>query len=156
MKIELTKEQYKNLIKLVYLGNWIVNSIRSGEEDDKRIEKYENIAQYIYSFSREEGLERYIEFDKQVNRFFPTREFEEDTDLERYRQEYDDEVFWQELIHRLAERDFIKEYGENTIKKMNWRERLEKEQPFIEKYGEEFEESGLMNLEILKKLNEML
>jgi len=56
----------------------------------------------------------------------------------------------------LAERDFIKEYGENTIKKMNWRERLEKEQPFIEKYGEEFEESGLMNLEILKKLNEML
>jgi len=44
MKIELTKEQYKNLIKLVYLGNWIVNSIRSGEEDDKRIEKYENIA----------------------------------------------------------------------------------------------------------------
>jgi len=156
MEIKLTKEQYENLLKLVYLGNWIVNSIRSGEEDDKRIEKYENIAQYIYSFSREEGLERYIEFDKQVNRFFPTREFEEDTDLERYRQEYDDEVFWQELIHRLAERDFIKEYGENTIKKMNWRERLEKEQPFIEKYGEEFEESGLMNLEILKKLNEML
>ena len=38
MEIKLTKEQYENLIKLVYLGNWMINAIRSGAEGDEQIE----------------------------------------------------------------------------------------------------------------------
>jgi len=34
MEIKLTKEQYENLLRLVYLGNWMINAIRSGTEDD--------------------------------------------------------------------------------------------------------------------------
>jgi hypothetical protein len=33
---------------------------------------------------------------------------------------------------------------------MTWKERLEKEYPFIEKYEEEFEKYGIENLEIKK------
>ena len=77
MKIKLTKKQYKNLLKLVYLGNWMVNSIRSGNEGDERIKKYDEIEQYIFSFAKEAGLKKYIEFDKEFNQFFPTPEFEE-------------------------------------------------------------------------------
>jgi hypothetical protein len=29
MEIKLTNEQYENLLKIVYLGNWIANAIRS-------------------------------------------------------------------------------------------------------------------------------
>jgi hypothetical protein len=29
MEIKLTSEQYENLLKIVYLGNWIVDAIRS-------------------------------------------------------------------------------------------------------------------------------
>jgi hypothetical protein len=151
MEIKLTKEQYENLIKLVYLGNWMINAIRSGAEGDERIGKYDNIAQYIYSFAKDAGLEKYIEFDKEFNQFFSTREFEEDTDINQYIEEYDDELLWDELINRLARRDFIKEYGEETIKKMDWRERIEKEHPFIEKYAKEFEKHGIENLEIKEK-----
>jgi hypothetical protein len=39
---------------------------------------------------------------------------------------------------------------------MNWRERIEKEDPFIEKYAREFEKNGIENLEILKKLEDIL
>ena len=156
MEIELTKEQYENLIKLVYLGNWMINAIRSGNEGDERIKKYDEIEQHIFSFAKDAGLKKYIEFDKKFNRFFPTREFEENTDVEQYREEYDDYIFWEELIDRLARRDFIREYGEDTIKKMSIKERIEKEYPFEEKYGEEFGKNGLQNLEILKKIDEIL
>jgi len=32
MEIKFTKKQYENLIKLVYLGNWMINGIRSTDE----------------------------------------------------------------------------------------------------------------------------
>jgi len=156
MEIKLTREQYENLLKLIYLGNWMINAIRSGAEGDERIKKYDEIEQYIFSFAKEAGLEKYIKFDKECNEFFPTWKFEFETDIEQYRQEHDNEIFWDELTYRLARRDFIKQYGEEVIKKMDQKERLEKEQPFIEKYEKEFEENGLENLEILKKLKEIL
>jgi len=43
MEIKLTKEQYKNLIMLVYLGNWMINAIRSGAKGDPQIEEYNEI-----------------------------------------------------------------------------------------------------------------
>jgi len=156
MEIKLTKEQYENLLKLVYLGNWMINAIRSGAEGDERIKKYDEIEQYIFSFTKKAGLEKYIEFDEKYNEFFPSREFEEDLEMEQYRQDYDNEVFWQELANRLGSRDFIKEYGKEAIRKMDQKERFLKEQEFIIKYEEEFEKNGIQNLEILKKIDETL
>jgi len=150
MKIRLTKKQYKNLLKLVYLGNWMVNSIRSGNEGDKRIKKYDEIEQYIFSFAKKAGLEKYIEFDKEFNQFFPTLEFEENTDVSKYIQDYEEEVFWEELVLRLARRDFIRKYGRTAILKMNLEERIAKEYPFEKKYRKEIEKNGLKNLEISK------
>jgi hypothetical protein len=155
MKIGLTREQYENLIKLVYLGNWMINAVRTGKEDDPQIEKYNEIEQYIFSFAKEAGLEKYIEFDQKYNQFFPTREFEENQELTQYQEDYDDEVFWQELSGRLGSRDFLKEYGEGAIRKMDQKERFLKEQEFIIKYEEEFAEHGLDNLEILKRIDEV-
>ena len=148
MKIELDKKQYENLIKLVYLGNWMVNAIRDGSPEDKEIERYNEIEQYIFSFAKNADLEKYIEFDDEVGQFFPTNSFEFETDVEQYRQEYNDETFWDELIDRLARRDFIKKYGEDTVRKMGWKELIEKEDPFIEKYSKEIEKNGLDNLEL--------
>jgi hypothetical protein len=153
MEIKLTKEQYESLLKLVYLGNWMINAIRL---EDDRVKKYDEIEQYIFSFAKDAGLEKYIEFDKEYNKFFPTREFEEDPELERYREEYEDEVFWDELADRLGARDFIREYGMEAIEKMDPEERFIKEQEFIIKYEEEFEKNGLANLELLKKLSDIL
>ncbi len=145
MKINFSKKQFENLIKLVYLGNWMINAIRVGDE---KIKKYDEIEQYIYSFAKDFGLEKYIEFSKKYNKFFPARELEEGTDVEQYREEYDNETFWEDLIDRLTRRDFIKKYGEETVKKMSLEERIEKEYPFEEKYRNEFEKNGIENLKV--------
>lgn len=154
MEIKFTKEQYENLIKIVYLGNWMVNAIRSGNKGDEQIEKYNKIEQYIFSFAKDFGLEKYIEYNENFREFFPTREFEEADDIEQYREDYNNETFWLELVDRLSRRDFIKEWGEDAIRKMDWKEQIEKEDPFIEKYEKEFEKNGIENLIISEKQQE--
>lgn len=146
MKINFTKKQYEDLVKLVYLGTWMVNAHRT----DDRVEKYEELEQYILSFYKDFGMENFILFDEELKRFFPTKEFEEETDVEQYIDEYNNDIFWEELIDRLARRDFIRAYGEENLLKMTWEERFEKEQPFIDKYDEEFEKNGIENLDIKK------
>jgi hypothetical protein len=144
MKINFTKKQYEDLMKLVYLGAWMINSHRT----DNIEERYEELEQYILSFSEEFGTEKYVEFDEDLRRFFTTREFEEDTEIEQYKEEYDDNTFWDELIYRLARRDLIKTYGEAAVFTMTTDELLDKEQPFIDRYEMEFERYGIDNLEI--------
>jgi hypothetical protein len=68
--------------------------------------------------------------------------------VEQYIDEYNSDVFWDELIHRLARRDLIREYGEENVINMSLEQLIEKEQQFIEKYDEEFAKNGIEYLEI--------
>lgn len=138
-EIKLTKQQYEDLVKLVYLGTWMVNSIRT----DDVVEKYEKLEQYILSFVNIFGCGKFIEYDAKSKSYFHNVDFEEDEELERYRDEYDDYCFWDGLVDRLARRDFIKTYGEDAIKCMDWKERYQKEEPFIEKYSREVSGHGI-------------
>lgn len=149
-EIKFTKQQYEDLVKLVYLGTWMVNGIRT----DDVVEKYEELEQYIISFANNFDCGKFIEYDAKSKSYFHNTDFEQDEELERYRDEYDDECLWDELIHRLARRDFIIAHGESAIKQMNWKERLLKEDPFIEKYADEFNKNGLEHLEIKLKTPE--
>lgn len=148
MEVEFSKKQYEGLIELVYLGNWMVNAIRSGREGDERIEKYENTAGYIFSFAKDFGLEEYVDFDEESARFFPSLELEMDEKIEQYRTEYEDNAFWHNLIDRLSWRDFLRKYGEEAVEEMEVEERREKHRPLEEKYFEEFAENGIESLEI--------
>src|SRR4030067_758701 len=137
MEIKFTKEQYETLIKLVYLGYWMIKSTHGDEE----AEKFEEIEQYIFSLAKDFKLENYIRHNKEFDKYFPTIEFEEESKVEKYISEYNDGILWDELINRLAMRDLIKKYGEDEVE-----ERVEKQQPFIEKYENEFSKNGIENL----------
>ena len=146
MEIKFTKKQYEDLIKMVYLGNWMINSVRF----DNIVKKYDEIEQHIYSFAKDAGLDKYIEFNSKLNRFFPTIEFEDDEEIDEYIEEYDNAYFWDDLVSSLSKRDVIEKYGEKAIEKMTFDELLEKERPFVEKYKDEFEKNGVKNLKIVK------
>ncbi|MBI4699456.1 MAG: hypothetical protein HY758_11300 [Nitrospirae bacterium] len=146
MHIEFTKEQFKDLLRLVYLGNWMVNSIRI----DDVVGKYNDLTNHIYSHAKDAGLEDYVDHDETAKKYCPGTRLEEDNEVEKYLDEYNDENFWDELIHRLSARDVIEKYGEDLSKKVTFEELLKKEQPFIDKYAEEFEKNGIKNLVIRK------
>ncbi len=72
MMIQLNREQFRKLAKLVYIGEWIVNSHKSNEEDYE----FTDIEQYIYSFFRDFGCEDMLEYDDEHDMYFPTAELD--------------------------------------------------------------------------------
>ncbi len=147
MKIEFTKEQFENLMKLVYLGNWMANAHRM----DDRIEKYEDLESYIFSFAKDFGLEKYADDEKVGDgKFYPTMSFVEETDVHDLHHEYDDDTFWNELPDRLGERDFFEKYSKEERGKMTQEEHFLKMQECIIAWEDELEEYGIERLEVKK------
>ena len=150
-EIELTKDQLLALLKAVYLGNWMANAHRDGSQEYPHREDYEAIEDYIFSYAKQFGFDKYVDDeDAAEGRFYPTRDFEERTDVAELHDEYDEESFWDELIDRLGERDFHRHYSQDEIKKMNRDERFARLNEFIDKWTDEINENGIERMEIKK------
>ena len=52
MKLELTRKQFRRLLDMVYIGNWILNSTR-GED---RIPDYDEVESLLFAKAKEEGM----------------------------------------------------------------------------------------------------
>ena len=76
MKIELTKEQYKTLLTIMYCGEWMLNSYK--KKDDNISKETDNLEQIIFSFAKNAGFERWIEHDSELGKFFPTADMDDD------------------------------------------------------------------------------
>lgn len=76
MKIELSKNQYKTLLTVMYCGEWMLNSHKT--DDDKLSEETANLEQLIFSFAKEAGLEKWMEYDEDSKKFFPTADMEDE------------------------------------------------------------------------------
>jgi hypothetical protein len=86
MTIDLTNDQYKTLLKLMYCGEWVFNSYKTSE--DKIYKETDKFEQYIFSFAKEFKLEKWIEFDSELGTYFPTAQMEDA--LQKYIDKYDE------------------------------------------------------------------
>ena len=148
MKIEFTNEQFKNLLKVVYLGNWMANAIHAGNEEDPRHKGLEEIENYINSFAEKFGFGDYVDYDKKCKQYFLSGKIYDLVD--EYIDDYDSECFWLQLHYRLSGRDFERKYTDKEISKMNQEERFKKGWPFHEKWENELNDHGIKRLEIKK------
>jgi len=76
MKIDLNDKQYKILLKLMYLGEWMVNSHKT--KDDIEFKEIDELQQYIFSLSKDFKMERWIDYDEQEGDFYETSDMDED------------------------------------------------------------------------------
>lgn len=143
--LELNPEQLRNLIKLIYLSNWMVNGIRT---NDERVSSFDDIEQLIYGLGVQAGMTDLIEYEKEQKRFNYRGEYMNDDEANVLRASYDDEVFWGELIQRLTTRDVCESCGIEKMADMTAREEAEKRQSFLRTYINEFENHGIKNLHI--------
>jgi hypothetical protein len=141
MKINFTKKQYEDLLKLVYLGNWVVNAHKVNIEPDN----FDQLEGYVFSFAKDFGLDNYADTDDPTM-VYPTGQFEDETAVQDIISEYDDATFWEELGDQLGERDFYEKYSESEIQKMDFNERIIKLYDHMEKWSEEFEKHGVARL----------
>lgn len=75
MSIDLTKEQFETLLKIMYCGEWVLNSYKT-KEDKVSIET-DKFEQYIFSFAKEYKLGKWIIYDDEFKRFFTTASMED-------------------------------------------------------------------------------
>jgi hypothetical protein len=150
MKIEFTKAEYRDLLDMVYIAEWIMKAHKI--EDDPRTKCYEELGQKIMSDAEKMGFGHLIEYAPEYDKYFPTRIFEDASSAHGFIDEYDNDSFWEELVNRLAERDLIRqEGGLSNVLRLSIEERLEKQFQLEGKYAVEFEENGLENIVIGRK-----
>ena len=141
VQINLTKEQHKALVELVYLGHWMATAIH-----EKPIKKYDDVEQLVFSHAKRAGLQNCVDYDDEMKMYFTLRKFEE-SELWPIKEDYDDYTFWDELAHRLADRDMFQQSGDLEIAKMP--EKLRKlRNSLIAKYEDESAEHGVDRLKI--------
>ena len=69
MELHLTDKQYRRLLDLVYIGNWILNSTR-GED---RFQDYDQVESLVFSHCLEKGMTSLVElYDGEI---IPSRAF---------------------------------------------------------------------------------
>lgn len=148
MKINITKKEYRLLLDILYLGDWMLTAHDQKEVPEK--EKYQDVIQKFYSYAEEMGYENLIEADKASNKYYETREYEDTSEVDEIIENYNIATFWDELVSGLAMRDAEETEGNDAINKMSPEERIQLLHPLEERYHEEFMANDLTNLKIKK------
>jgi len=136
MKINFTKKEYKTILEMIYISDWVLNSFPVEEKH----ENHKSLRKKIFSFYKEMQAEELIEDDE--DEFYETAEFE-DNIQKKYLEEYNQNVFWESLIDQLSYRDLIKEIGPKAFADLDVVERMQKLEKFREIYTKEFEQHQL-------------
>lgn len=144
MEIKLTKRQYEKLMRLIYLGNWVINGYHPEDSD----EETDALEDFLYGQARNFGLSKHVFYDEEVDGWYPTKETEDVwlADLDDYK----NDVFWEELEYQLADRDLVARYGEQRVDQMDPEERERMAVELADSYYDEFVKNGLKNFVLVR------
>jgi len=135
INLELSKKQFRRLLDLVYVGNWILNSNRG----DDRFRDYDEVESLIFSKTPHLGTVTLAEIED--GEVVPSRAFRQGGIHEAI-MDYEDTVFFEILAEELALRDMdfapitTQNYPELAVR--------------IDEYIAEFEENGVENITLEK------
>ena len=131
MKLELTNKQFRRLLDMAYIGNWILNATRG----DDRFKDYDEVESLLFAKAREEGMPTLAEdWNGEV---VPSRAFVEGGIHEAI-MEYENNVFFDILAEELARRDMEDvPIDESNYEELNRR---------IDAYIAEFDQHGTDNI----------
>ena len=147
MNINITKKEYRVLLDMLSIADWVMHAYAIRQEDFHH--EHEELKNKLLSYYKEMGAEDLIESSKELNGFYETNDYESLV-IDEFIQPYEDAFFWDELIERLGKRDLLKACGKDQFTKMEIIERLGKIEEMKEQYQIEFENHGIDNLEIKK------
>ena len=131
MNLELNQKQFRRLLDLVYIGNWVLNSTRG----DQRFRDYDEVESLIFAKAILEGMPTLASFYE--GEVIPSRAFVEGGIHEAIA-EYEGAVFFDILAEDLARRDM----NDAPIDENNYTEFASR----VDTYLAEFELNGTDNI----------
>ena len=135
MNIEFTDKEFRRLLDLVYIGNWILNSTRG----DDRFEDYDLLQEKLFALCSKNGMPSLVQ--RWQGHIFPSQAYE-DGGIHEAIADYEDAVFFNILAEELARRDLGLENSDpEDFTELSAR---------MEEYLSEFDRNGLgaINIDI--------
>ena len=133
MNIELTDRQFRYLLDLVYIGNWVINSTREND----RIKEYDQVESLIFSHCLRNKMSKLVELYQ--GELIPSRAFA-DGGIHEAIENYEDILFYEILAEEMALRDLDGE----PLTRENYSALLER----IDTYMAEFNQHGTDNISV--------
>ena len=133
MELNLTPKQFRRLLDMVYIGNWVLNSTR-GED---RFKDYDQVESLLFRQAALEGMA--VLAEEYQGEIIPSRAFAEGGIHEAI-MEYENNVFFEILAEDLARRDM----DDVPIDESNYEELASR----IDAYIDEFEAHGTDNITV--------
>jgi len=133
MQLNLSNQEFRLLLDLAYVGNWVLNSTR-GED---RITPYDDLEAKLFSHSIPAGMPELLEVHQEG--VSPSRAYVEGG-IHDAIMDYEDAVFFEILAEELARRDMNHEpISNDNFKELSGR---------IDEYISEFEQNGMDNISL--------
>ncbi len=133
MDIKLSTKEYRHLLDLVYIGNWILNSTRGND----RFEDYDLVQEKFFALAAQNGLPELAQ--TYLGHVFPSRAYEEGG-IHDAIADYEDAVFFDILAEELARRDMTEEHlNPDDLNELTAR---------MDTYMSEFEANGIENINL--------
>ncbi len=131
MQIELSTKEFRRLLDLVYIGNWVLNATRG----DDRFADYDDLESKLFGLCRNTPMQ--ILAETWEGTVIPSRAYEEGGIHEAIAY-YEDNIFYEILAEELSRRDM--DYVDITDD--NYLEIASR----MENYMQEFQRSGVDRL----------
>ncbi len=131
MQLNLNSREFRLLLDMVYIGNWVLNSTRG----DDRFQEYDDLESKLFALCREQGMK--VLAEDWNGTVVPSKAYA-DGGIHEAIAYYEDNVFYEILAEELSRRDM--NYPQITPE--NYWEIATR----MEKYMTEFRNSGLDHL----------
>ena len=135
MNLELTPKQFRRLLDMAYIGNWVLNSTRG----DDRFADYDEVESLL--FAQAAGLGMGVLAEEYEGEIVPSRAFA-DGGIHEAIIEYENNVFFDILAEDLARRDM----EEENVDQNDYNELMNR----MEAYIAEFEAHGTDHISVEK------
>lgn len=131
MTIDLTNREFRLLLDMVYIGNWILNSTRGND----RFAQYDDIESKLFALCRQCKMD--VLAEDWENTVVPSRAYQQGG-IHEVIALYEDTVFYEILAEELSRRDMnYPDITEENIEEINNR---------MARYMTEFQQSGVDRL----------
>ena len=150
MKASFTAKEYRQLLELVHLGMWAVTSYQG--EDTAAAKRYFDFDQKLLDLAIDAGCADLVEKHEDGS-LQPSPKLSEDDRVREIQNEFQNDVFWHELVARLADRDLAGDQAKRGLETPGVEPAPSNDELLkrIEaRYWDEFEKNDLANVVVLR------
>jgi hypothetical protein len=150
MKVSFTAKEYRQLLELVHLGMWAVTAYQG--EETAAAKRYFALDQRLLGMATDLGCADLVE-EREDGTLQPAPKLAEEERVRDIQSEFQNDVFWHELVARLADRDLAGEQAKRSMETPGIEAPPSREEQLKQleaRYWDEFEKNDLAHVFLLR------